>query len=242
MPRNLSELHIDLAFVRRVRKHLPGLAQVVGSGASIASGLPNWNELNGRLLQAFLRWKHPGLDFDRADLGRAAEIFQQRFGREAAVDLVRSEAKSRYTGMLRDALYPISSIDPSPIHYEAAALGLGGNRALNTFTFNFDDLLTRAIEELGRRVSGATRMPPDQRREVMHLHGKLLPDGTREGDLILSERDFHRAASGDESDTALRELLKRRDASSEVRPSTLAYTNGTSNRTSGRWLSVCAGS
>ena len=88
---------------------------------------------------------------------------------------------------------------------------LGGNRALNTYTFNFDDLLTQAIEELGSRVSGATRIPPDQRGEVMHLHGKLLPDGTREGDLILSERDFHRAASGDDADTALRELLKRRD-------------------------------
>lgn len=210
MPRNPSELQIDLDFVGRVRRHLPDLAQVVGAGASIASGLPNWNELNGRLLQAFLRWKHPGIDFDHTDLGRAAHIFQLRFGREAAVDLVRSEAKSRYVRMLREALYPVASVDPSPIHYEAAALGLGAKGASETFTFNFDDLLTQAINELSGRISGAPRSPPAQKLEVVHLHGKLLPNGKGEGDIILSERDFHRAASGDKADAELRELLERR--------------------------------
>jgi hypothetical protein len=80
-------------FVSELQKsfQLGTLELLVGAGASIASGLPSWNEFNRRLLSDFLAREHSDLEFQSRDLDVAARIFVDSFGREAVVDVVRSK-------------------------------------------------------------------------------------------------------------------------------------------------------
>lgn len=204
----LGELSLNRDFVARVRERNRGLVLMVGAGASIASGLPNWTELNARLLSNFLREKHPDIDFDPRSLEVAAHVFQERFGREAAVDLVRNELRNDYFDALREALYPIEPT-PSSVHYEAAAFAFRPGRPRPLYTFNFDGLLEEAMRELGSRhsVARARRQPS----EIFHLHGKLLRNGEREGAIVLSERDFHHVANEPALEDELASVFTRND-------------------------------
>ncbi|ATB43922.1 hypothetical protein CYFUS_009403 [Cystobacter fuscus] len=175
---------------------------LVGAGASIASGLPSWNELNRRLLSSFLAQEHSDLEFQSGDLDVAARIFVDNFGREAVVDVVRDKLPAeRYLDMLRDALYRGVPKDVSSIHLElaailAASMDTPRRRLHGLYTFNFDDLLERAAERLlGKApeviVTGERPAEP----HVVHLHGYLppTPGKTPSGTVVLSEKDYHEA-------------------------------------------------
>ncbi|WNG21265.1 SIR2 family protein [Cystobacter fuscus] len=177
---------------------------LVGAGASIASGLPTWNELNRRLLSTFLAQEHSDLEFQSRDLDVAAQIFVDNFGREAVVDVVRNKLKSdgRYLDMLRGALYLNGSKDVSSIHLELAAIlaaskSTSSRRLNGLYTFNFDDLLERAAERLLGKVpevivAGERSAEP----HVVHLHGYLPPPTSGKapsGTVVLSEKDYHEA-------------------------------------------------
>ncbi|MFY0581866.1 hypothetical protein ACN28S_53130 [Cystobacter fuscus] len=153
---------------------------LVGAGASIASGLPSWNELNRRLLSSFLAQEHSDLEFQSGDLDVAARIFVDNFGREAVVDVVRDKLPTeRYLDMLRDALYRGVPKDVSSIHLElaailAASMDTPRRRLHGLYTFNFDDLLERAAERLlGKAPEVIVTEERPAEPHVVHLHGYL---------------------------------------------------------------------
>ncbi|HZH15691.1 MAG TPA: SIR2 family protein [Archangium sp.] len=203
-------------FVAKLQKSFQEgtLEVLVGAGASIASGLPSWNELNRRLLSTFLAEEYSDLEFQPRDLDVAARIFVDNFGREAVVDVVRNKlSQDRYLQMLREALYRDGPKDVSSIHLELAAL-LAAARATpkrrhGLYTFNFDDLLERAAERLlGKMPEVIVEGPRPTKPHVVHLHGYLPPAAgtTRPGTIVLSEKDYHEAR-GDWASGKLEELF-----------------------------------
>lgn len=200
-----NSLGIDFEFIDRVRESLDAgrLQLLVGAGASIDAGLPSWNELNNELIQRFLSSSYD-FDLGQQELSRVAEIFAERFEREPIVDLLRDALDSNFNKLFSDALYGDERIHPNTLHYELAALGSGSQ----LFTFNFDTLLEQAHTDItGEKavsvVDGATG---HEETAVVHLHGILHPGGRSEGQLILSERDFHEATN-DWAEKRMRQLF-----------------------------------
>lgn len=190
-------------FVANLQKSFQdgSLELLIGAGASIASGLPSWNELNRRLLSSFLAHEHKDLEFQARDLDVAARIFVDNFGREAVVDVVRNQLEQGlYLEMLRKALYRDGPKDVSSIHLELAAI-LAAARATpkrlhGLYTFNFDDLLERAAKRLlGKLPEVVVEGERPAEPHVVHLHGYLPPTAgtTPTGTIVLSEKDYHEA-------------------------------------------------
>lgn len=192
------------------------LEYLVGAGASISAGLPDWNELNRRLLGEFLARKYSQLEFEDRDLEVAAAAFVEQFGREAVVDHVRDEGRRRFPSSLRKALYPRVAFYPTSYHFElVAALNSAQRlrlaRPQRLISFNFDNLLEQAGKILGSRLEavwdGSGRKPPYG--HVVHPHGFVPPSGTlHRGKLVLSERDYLEA-DADWAQSVLRPLFRK---------------------------------
>lgn len=206
-----------VTFVEELRKlfQAGSLELLVGAGASIASGLPSWNELNRRLLSAFLAREHSDLEFQTRDLDVAARIFVDSFGREAVVDVVRDKIPPEgYLELLREALYREGPKDVSSIHLELAAMLVAARSTAKKlhglYTFNFDDLLERSMERLlGHRPEVIVEGERPSEPHVVHLHGYLSPPEGRSGatgTVVLSEKDYHEAR-GDWASRKLEDLF-----------------------------------
>jgi hypothetical protein len=187
------------------------LEYLVGAGASVDAGLPNWSDLNDRLLRLF--FKHRLSPDDEAkktqvapepdELQAVAEVFASRFGRESVVDLIKGDIQQdEFQMLLRDALYG-DYHDPElkPLQYELAAtmFGTGPDQLLTT---NFDDLLEKAFLRLNEEkepdanasvfvVATESDVARDGNEPgIVHLHGYLSREGVRRGQLVISEQDF----------------------------------------------------
>ncbi len=177
------------------------LQYLVGAGASQAAGLPSWVALNHRLLGKFLDRHHEQLELQPNDLREISTVFVERFGRDAAVDIVREQwpGKETFSEILREALYKGRQWPPTTIHYELASVAAGNSRL---WTFNYDDLLQRAISQLFHRkaLTRVLTKAPNGSPEVTHLHGYLPlqvdAEYEDEATLVLSEQDYHRTAGG----------------------------------------------
>jgi SIR2-like domain len=193
------------------------LQYLVGAGVSQAAGLPSWMDLNHRLLSRFLNRHHERLELQASDLREISKVFVERFGRDAAVDIVREQwpdKETSYSDILRDALYDRRRWEPKTIHYELAS-ALGDSRF---WTFNYDDLLQRGIRQLlGVKplTQVRTKEPTDGRAHVVHLHGYLPLDPDHEYEdeksLVLSEQDYHRTAGGWPTAELRKLLVERHD-------------------------------
>lgn len=192
------------------------LQYLVGAGVSQAAGLPSWMELNHRLLSRFLHRHHERLELQASDLREISTVFVERFGRDAAVDIVREQWPDKdttYSQILRDALYDRRRWEPKTIHYELAS-ALGRSRFA---TFNYDDLLQRAIGQLLsiRPLTRVRTREPDGSAHVLHLHGYLPidpdPGYENEASLVLSEQDYHRTTDGWPTAELRKLFIERRD-------------------------------
>ena len=177
---------------------------IVGAGASMASGLPSWNKLNYNLLRLFFRDELSALDPEHEELQALSVVFAERFGRESVVDVVRQHRQDSgaFCELLQSALYGgQSEFELASIQFELAAAvgtqGPPGPRGL--YTFNYDDLIERAIRDLrGVRATPVTRGIPPHQPHVVHLHGYLPPGANAEGScgtIILSEKDYLRGVN-----------------------------------------------
>ncbi|WNG38702.1 SIR2 family protein [Archangium violaceum] len=187
------------------------LKTLVGPGVSCASGLPPWEELNARLLRAFLQREYKHIKFQLEDLKKAARVFIESFGYEAVADLIRESVtkatpdkdQGTYNDMLRESLYDErgGTKAESDLHLElAASLGDIHPKPLHErkrilYTFNFDNLLEQALWRLFR-LKAQTRYPDDEQGTqdspaVHHLLGYLPTNGAPRGSIILSETDYH---------------------------------------------------
>jgi len=168
------------------------VSTLLGAGASVAAGLPNWDELAVRLLG------HAGAIDDtataRAYLARQDPTLAAEAARAASDDWIR---------VVRDALYGTDGVEvyPSALHLAVANLAVMGPWDASLLTLNLDDLLEEALrdalDELGRdegvmsRTAAAPRASANM-HEVHHLHGLLArtPDHDASG-LVLTLSDFN---------------------------------------------------
>lgn len=180
------------------------IAYLLGAGASVAAGLPNWGTLLTRLLDA------RGLD--RTAAARLLEAQDNLLVAEAAF-APRSRPATR-DHRIYDALYGTSDTAVAATSYTASNLHIAvaqdaarrGPHDAKLMTLNYDDLLEEALvdvltklrylhpsERVHARASGTPRASNNQ-FEVHHLHG-LLPRESREslGDrLVLTLSDYLR--------------------------------------------------
>ncbi|GAA1955253.1 hypothetical protein GCM10009798_13110 [Nocardioides panacihumi] len=166
---------------------------LLGAGASMAVGLPDWETLAVDILRgsgvidspdvalAFLRGQDPML---------AVEAARGVLSNEEWHDLL---AAALYSGS--DAPFP------SALHFAVAQLAAQRDAGTTRlFTLNFDTLLEEAVrlafDEIGRpqhlftRASATPRGSADS-LEVHHLHGVISPiAGSGHSDVILGLSDF----------------------------------------------------
>jgi hypothetical protein len=189
---------------------------LVGAGASIASGLPSWNELSRRLIGEFLRRIHRDLALIDRDVAAISGEFAARLGRETVVDIIRDESRQAFDGMLLRALYAGQQPEPDTIHFELAAFLATarrlGHEPRGLLTLNFDQLLEQAAAKLsGTPLRAITAGARPRAPHVVHLHGVLPLRGGPRGNLVLSERDYFRTSSSGWATDTLMNVLNARD-------------------------------
>jgi hypothetical protein len=185
----------------------PRLTFVVGAGASMEAGLPSW----GRLVRNLLESAAPATldESDRAAwldaaaesglLGMAATA-RALAGRDE--EFVRRVERHLYRGKRPE------HFDPGPLAREIAAWKRDYPQ-IQLATFNYDQLLERALEDFGLRAEA--REDGERERDgvafVRHLHGRLT--GTPASDaVILTEGDYATWRTGSWQDEFMRDALE----------------------------------
>ncbi|MFD0279744.1 SIR2 family protein [Kitasatospora sp. NPDC127111] len=154
---------------------------LIGAGASIPAGLPNWPTLVARLLHL------SGIAEDESSARQMLSGQDILLATEVAI-----HSSSNPKEMLYRAIYNTTSpteamgiFDPAASHYELARLAVDRTPSqVSLLTLNVDDLLEDAIESiLGSgsyyaRDSASPRARPDM-YEIHHLHGLISRDATR---------------------------------------------------------------
>jgi len=185
----------------------PRLTFVVGAGASMEAGLPSW----GRLVRNLLESAAPATldESDRAArldaaaesglLGMAATA-RALAGRDE--EFVRRVERHLYRGKGPE------HFDPGPLAREIAAWKRDYPQ-IQLATFNYDQLLERALEDFGLRAEA--REDGERERDgvafVRHLHGRLT--GTPASDaVILTEGDYATWRTGSWQDELMRDALE----------------------------------
>lgn len=170
------------------------LGVLLGAGASLAAGLPSWNELAVELLtlsnaiedsetaNQFLRGQDPALAAEAA---------------KAATD--------NWPSLVRRALYGEALEEPEPtsLHLAVAWLAVSrreGGLGTGLYTLNFDSLIEKAYEALDPQSEVFSRGTSSPRAsggqvEVHHLHGSLPVQGTSAAGIILTLSDFTELSS-----------------------------------------------
>lgn len=227
----MKELSLDLDALEPVRESYEAgrLQIVVGAGASIAAGLPGWNALNASLIAGYfnetkLQEDQPkSIRYEAAELDALSQVFADHFGKNAVIDLLRDDLEDdAFHTFLHGALYRgTKNYTLKPLHFELAAavqerLDEDGNAHL--YTLNYDDILEQALETVTGADPATVTAPGDvPANSVVHLHGYMpleqQSDGTPivEGEIILSEKDYHRTRDG-QPDRQLDELLGDSDS------------------------------
>lgn len=195
----------------RVRGAIDELAEaeavtvIVGAGASYEAGLPDWSGLVRELLQGVGQQE----DLDPDDCEAFCDWIVQRDGLPAAGAVAKVMLRKGFMPALRRALYKdatsIHDFVPGQTAQAAAAVRV---EFLETdseiVTTNYDTLLEDAvrfaIEEVfddpdlteDNVVSSVSDEAVDTDQIVVrHLHGILQPNGRWEGEVVLSEADYH---------------------------------------------------
>jgi hypothetical protein len=184
----------------------PRLTFVVGAGASMEAGLPSW----GSLVRALLDSAAP-LSLSETDraawldaaaesglLGMAATA-RALAGNDA--EFVKRVERYLYRGKGPE------HFDPGPLAREIAAWKRDYPE-IRLATFNYDQLLERALEDVGLEVQAREDNDPEQDgvAAVRHLHGLLT--GTPADDaVILTERDYATWPAGTWQDAFMRDAL-----------------------------------
>ncbi|MBW4818433.1 SIR2 family protein [Rhodococcus qingshengii] len=155
---------------------------LLGAGASVTSGLPDWDTFATRLLTQ-------SGSVSNTDLAR---LLVQRQDPLLVVEAARMAFGDRWAQKLRATLFEgVASIEPSPLHLAAVGHLLSGDRTdTSLVTLNFDTLLEQSITD----ETGIPALPAvdgseaDDGYTVHHLHGIITPKEARE--VILTLTDF----------------------------------------------------
>lgn len=138
---------------------------VLGAGASMASGLPSWDEF---ALEAVKRSQLVGT-------GALAESLLEIQDKTIVLEGAKRRAKENWDTVLFDALYGnADEPKPSPIHMAATEHYFGSDGGAVLATLNFDALLEDALLDQSSRVFMGDTWPTvtaDDVPVVYHLHG-----------------------------------------------------------------------
>lgn len=167
------------------------LALFVGAGVSKSCGLPLWRELADRILA---RWivddpdliKQTGVEAKRACLLAKDPLESMR--------VVRNSLGDHFIDIVKKCLYQKT---PSPSKLISAIAKM--EKVMSICTFNYDDVLERAIRRANRhclaRVAGSPLLRHCSQCVVYHPHG-YLPQSVADlklqtSDIVLSDDDYH---------------------------------------------------
>ncbi|MCS4276522.1 hypothetical protein M2390_001704 [Mycetocola sp. BIGb0189] len=176
------------------------LTLLLGAGASVASGLPDWNELAVRLL---LR---SGAVRER----RLAELLVREQDPLLVAEAAKQSLGTEWEASVRQALYgDLQGPGPSTLHFAIARHYVDEDPGKTTLiTLNFDTLLEQAVLLLSTRprsraeksasqfVSGpepGVELLPRLQARVHHLHGVVGPTSTK--NLVLALSDYNEILS-----------------------------------------------
>ncbi len=174
---------------------------VVGAGASIQAGGPSWETLVARLGREYFSSAHSGLRAEPEEVEEFCRAFSSKFGRDAVVDIFRAHFQGRFHQILDTALQ-LKNQELASIHFELAAHASRASPGVSTFvTFNYDDLIERAISAIRDDLADDFESicdvsEPKKGVRIYHLHGMFGNEGTPKGTIVLSEKDYLNDADG----------------------------------------------
>jgi hypothetical protein len=193
----LRALNEESLAALRAAWHAHKLTIIVGAGASHQSGLPLWNQLLQQLLMIWVEQQYKDTLFRyfsgeiRDRLTREltnqspivfAHYLQSRLSDKAFIDLVHR------------AMYGnLSTPEPGPI---MRAIGRLGHKLRSVVTFNFDDLVEKALALDGSASTSvwkASHLSTISGVPVYHPHG-FLPYSRQKDEayrVVLAEADYH---------------------------------------------------
>lgn len=163
---------------------------VLGAGASMEAGLPSW----AALVRGLVEDVAPRLAATEKRLWLEAIDDGGLLAAAATARALRS--KSGFGNLLWKRLYDGNSPDdyqPGPLCTEIAAFKKAFFAETSLVTFNYDDLLERALNSLNVKAEARSDAvaEPATVAVVRHLHGRL--DAKRRDDsVILTEADYAR--------------------------------------------------
>jgi SIR2-like domain len=198
LDRRLIDINRDVLEILHKAWQDKRLTIVVGAGASAQVGLPSWPSLLEKLLRVYLKSRY----VDRPQQHYTAEIeqyFREQLKYQPPIVYAQyfhtRMGENEFQKLLHDAMY--SELDspprPGPIHQAVAGLG---HNLVSVMTFNYDDLLERALLHEGypnTSVWRASDFGAIEGLPVYHPHG-FLPyklDPSEEYWTVLSEKDYH---------------------------------------------------
>ena len=193
------------------------LVLFLGAGVSMPYGIPSWDELTLDILlagpsdrfrrfwlhyrRALAEWFFQNYDFSPTTLARVVRYRLQKTLKNGDRDAARAE----FANLVRKRLYRELNQGPGKPTALSAAVELiersehEGRRIRAVATFNFDDLLEKALAQRGILVdvcSGGIRSRGDK-LHIYHVHGYLPQsdepqfNSLREHNLIFSEDEYH---------------------------------------------------
>jgi hypothetical protein len=173
------------------------LTALVGAGASVEAGLPNWFELVTLLLHDVAKRVKAPPDSPTAQDGVSAfcEDLIGAHGLAGAGTIAKTWLADSFENALTRALYGSRPWEPRPGRTSLAIAYLKRvfEEDLEIATTNYDKLLEAALrrEQVpGKVKSFVTQRQPSSGVVVRHLHGVLTPT-ERKGRVVLSESDYH---------------------------------------------------
>jgi hypothetical protein len=169
---------------------------VLGAGASMEAGLPSW----AALVRGLVKTTAPRLRKSEQDAWLEA-IDDGGLLAAAATARALSSSGQRFRESLSKHLYGDEKPDdyrPGPLCTEVAAFKQAFFETTSLVTFNYDDLLERALQAEGMRAE-ARIDDVDERPTVAvvrHLHGRLSPKHP-DDPVVLTEADYARFPAED---------------------------------------------
>lgn len=191
VPMSVPELDDDVIDELRNSGADAHVTLLLGAGASVSSGLPDWNDFAARLL----------LFSGAVSTVETARLFVDRQDPLLVAEAARAAVpRDQWTHLLSRALYGNDlEVGPSSLHRSAAALMiLAGRERTRISTLNFDTLLELAIEteSHGAQIASKTDLSFEETgHDVHHLHGVITPESSEA--VILTLSDFTALVAAD---------------------------------------------
>ncbi|WP_143758442.1 SIR2 family NAD-dependent protein deacylase [Corynebacterium efficiens] len=157
---------------------------LLGAGASVTSGLPDWDTFASRLLSTS----------KAVSDGDMVKMLLARQDPLIVVEAAKVAAGKSWDYQLQMALYQgldsLDSLSPSPLHLAVVAHFLENEQSTSLVTLNFDNLLEIALErEAHEKATSVTRASADVSGNVVHhLHGVITPQDV--DSVVLTLTDF----------------------------------------------------